>query len=735
MAAHGPGCADGLTKLLETWRPLRSSASKEEYPTVCRLTSLMHKTAESCVMQESAPLPCTSYSVFGDTGQGMTRRHYEHGRPKKPEEGDLVIIGGHEVPTEFQSCSAVVKEVDAVYCTVAILDASRTYSSGECQLKFSDMVPVHKEWRIGARVVIGGLQSSKMKHLNGLTATVCQHRRYGHPCLLSQTESPGKAKLKLCVKWEDPKTDSSGALLVEPRFLSPYFRDRDASLDLRVCGEHLDASSTRASEGSFSAHDEANKTLLSKSRRQGAVDQISKVPPLPLQKLQASGGGVEEKKISEPSTQEVTAAMAAFAPTCAGNFLGALAWFVGARAGCIVDEEFPTACKMTSIISVDDEEPQQQQKQPVLQSIPELTPRTEGSENFSVFSAEIERPEQGDLVLLGRGVQQDYQLCSAVVTSVEASACTVAVLDDSRSYRIGECQANFSDLIAVNSEWRIGTRLVIGGLQSNNMSHLNGLVVIVCPHKRHGHPCFITKSSSDDSTSWLTVCVRMEDPSKCSIAAVLLEPRFLSPCTQQLQPSPRSPSAYSLRKQISMTRRTQMPSTPKASTQTKTPVTPASTAGGLYEKNNSLTSTASGSSGNYQKQNSSTSMSSAAVLPGSGESLDKKPSLTWKVPSMSPQSSSSSYHKQHSVPSLGPSSYQKNLSANSALSPNSCPKQVSLPSAHSFASSAGSSRRSVSAVSAVSEAEKMATEALQQEVQDLRRMLMELTQGSQAPRD
>lgn len=342
-------------------------------------------------------------------------------------------------------------------------------------------------------------------------------------------------------------------------------------------------------------------------------------------------------------------------------------------------------------------------------------------------------------MLLGRGVQQDYQLCSAVVNSVEASACKVTVFDDSRSYRIGECQANFSDLIAVNSDWRIGTRLVIGGLQSSKMSHLNGLIVIVCPHKRHGHPCFITKNASvQGDTSWLTLCVRMEDPSKCSIAAVLLEPRFLSPCTQQPQPSPRSPSAYSLRKQVSMTRKTLIPSTPKAAVQAKTPSTPSSS-GGSYQKNNSLTSTASGSSGDYQKQSSLTSASSAAALPRaasqySGESSEKRPSITWKMPRpTSPFSSSSSYQKQHSTPSLGPSSYQKNLSSSSALSAGSCPKQMSLPSDDtcSLASSTGSSRRSASAAS---EAEKITTEELQQEVQDLRRMLLELTQGSQGPR-
>lgn len=57
-----------------------------------------------------------------------------------------------------------------------------------------------------------------MKHLNGLIACVREHRRYGHPCFIGDNGT--RPKLRLCVRWEDPSS-GAGALLLEPRFLSP----------------------------------------------------------------------------------------------------------------------------------------------------------------------------------------------------------------------------------------------------------------------------------------------------------------------------------------------------------------------------------------------------------------------------------------------------------------------------------------------------------------------------------
>ncbi len=160
--------------------------------------------------------------------------------------------------------------MSAMDCKVAILDPSRSFKKAEHHVKSSDMRSIHEDWRIGTRHIIGGLQSSRMKHLNGLAACVrpweCafrnvfgafvqrlfsskvgndsnqlnvlqtslfhdfsvgfyrkhqgEHRRYGHPCFVPKPESDDP-KLRLCVRWENPQDNSNGALLLEPRFLSP----------------------------------------------------------------------------------------------------------------------------------------------------------------------------------------------------------------------------------------------------------------------------------------------------------------------------------------------------------------------------------------------------------------------------------------------------------------------------------------------------------------------------------
>ena len=116
--------------------------------------------------------------------------------------GDFVVLGS-EVQAEFHGAAAVALEVTPVDCAVAVLDPSRTFKIGECHATFRAMRTIHKDWRLGTRHVIGGLQSSKMQHLNGLVATVREHRRYGHPCFVPKPES-GDTRLRLCVRWENP---------------------------------------------------------------------------------------------------------------------------------------------------------------------------------------------------------------------------------------------------------------------------------------------------------------------------------------------------------------------------------------------------------------------------------------------------------------------------------------------------------------------------------------------------
>ena len=141
--------------------------------------------------------------------------------------GDFVVLG-NTVKAEFKGAAAIILDVTPLDCTVAVLDPSRTYKIGECQANFRAMRTIHRDWRLGTRHVIGGLQSSKMQHLNGLVATVREHRRYGHPCfLLKEGGKQGDNRLRLCVRWElanDVRT-STGALLLEPRFLSLYVRE------------------------------------------------------------------------------------------------------------------------------------------------------------------------------------------------------------------------------------------------------------------------------------------------------------------------------------------------------------------------------------------------------------------------------------------------------------------------------------------------------------------------------
>ncbi|CAJ1448427.1 unnamed protein product [Effrenium voratum] len=460
-----------IFSLVEALLNNNRNAPREELPGLCRLSSII------------AP---------EDGGfKALCRPDF---RREKPEQGDLVILGfGFGVHPEYQSCSAVITRVDQQHCTVAVLDPSRSFRIGECQVALDDVKQVHKEWRVGACMIIGGLQSSKMRHLNGHTVHICEHRRHGHPCFV-QASSGSKDKLTLCVRLDEPIPDHATALLLEPRFLSPFTKVASSSLP-----------------------QDPPATLLSSRRRQGH----------------------EETKVEVRSFRE--APYRAPPASCSGGFLGFISWLVEAPKA---EEEHPVVCKSTSIINVDEESPRHSAPPTTsgLLPIPEMAPEGEGINQI----CSVQIPEQGDLVILGRGVDPVYQLCSAVVKEVKADHCAVAVLDDSRSYSVGECTADFRDIIPVHQDWRIGTRLVVGGLQSSHMRHLNGLYAVVCPHKRFGHPCLISKPSASNRSLWLTLCLRFEDASRSNIHGALLEPRFLTPALKdRVKPFPRTQSGAS----------------------------------------------------------------------------------------------------------------------------------------------------------------------------------------------
>jgi len=468
-----------------------------------------------------------------------------------PCQGDLVILSKPLKP-EFHLCPVVVMEVKSARCSVAVLDPSRSFRIGECLAHVSDLQPIHSEWRLGGQLVITGLGHGKMKHLNGLSATVCEHKRHGHPCFVQKAgDSNAEFRLKICVQWHDPQVDESGAVLLEPRQLAPCSAQSLGEQPLATTLEEKPILTKPA----LDHRQNQDTTLLTASRRQ--VMHIEKVcKDLP----------------SLPGTPSPVTPLQTADPVCAGGLLGFISWMVESRARpCEAVEDWPTVCKMTSVIAVDQASPRREHS--TLMTIPEYQEESmeaqlhEDQVSSPSTPSWVEAAVQGDLVILGRRVQPEFQLCWAVVRSVEETSCNVAVLDATKSFCIGECCPEFSEILPVNSDWRVGSRLIIGGLQSSHMKHLNGLIGVVHPHRRHGHPCFLPRpGDSDDGNLWLNLCLRLEDPEKASMHAVLLEPSLLTPCAQVLTPKT---LAKPLRKTL----------TQKSSG---------------YEKNLSLASTASG---------------------------------------------------------------------------------------------------------------------------------------------
>lgn len=132
----------------------------------------------------------------------------------------------------------------------------------------------------------------------------------------------------------------------------------------------------------------------------------------------------------------------------------------------------------------------------------------------------------GDIVILGDGVPQEFRSCSAVVTKVELSHCTVVVLDDSKQFGVGECWPGLHDISLSSCSLRLGTSVVINGMTGPQTKHLNGQHGVVSQHPREGHPTFITKPSHPERPH-LTVCVVFNSPAAAKRRSALLEPRFL----------------------------------------------------------------------------------------------------------------------------------------------------------------------------------------------------------------
>mmetsp|Transcript_91761 Transcript_91761/g.163314 ORF Transcript_91761/g.163314 Transcript_91761/m.163314 type:complete len:534 (+) Transcript_91761:32-1633(+) len=463
MAGNG-GCADGLLLLLGMPQPFGEQSKqtkKEEFPLLCKMTSLVDPkhfadTSSDPFLISSTPMHC-------------------------PELGDLVVLSsGTGVPHDFHLCPAVVTEVNPACCTLAILDASYTFMLDACKVGFEDITPLHSDWRLGKKLVLGGFKKKTLGQLNGLSATVCLHKRHGHPCFLEKPGSGDALHLMICVK----VSGQEQVLLLEPKQLSPA-SPIEMPLPVSTSPPLVVEAEDLLEEGAW---------------------QKSYCPAL------------APKRLQEPSR-----------PGLLGFFAGLLS-AQEEKLGL----ESPLVCKLTSILPVDD---CSLCSCSALAPIPEDIPSKLRSE---ACSRQVGSLERGDLIILSRSTQPEFHLCWAVVTTANRSDCTAAVLDGTRSFRIGSCKVNSADVIPVSHEWRIGSHLVINSLENVETRHLNGRRGIVHPHKRHCHPAFLTKPG-DSNKSYLNICIRLEpDDEKEAASAVLLEPKFLSPHTvlESLKPRP-----------------------------------------------------------------------------------------------------------------------------------------------------------------------------------------------------
>jgi len=158
-----------------------------------------------------------------------------------------------------------------------------------------------------------------------------------------------------------------------------------------------------------------------------------------------------------------------------------------------------------------------------------------GAEAEAGLSEAVTEVEPGDLVLLGPGVPHEYRLCPAVVTKVAERHCTVVVLNSEQRIAVGECWPGFRDIAMVeNRMLRLGTRVVVQGMQGQRTQRLNGFSGVVSLHPKQGHPTFVCKPSAPGQPQ-LTICVCFDDPEAAGERSALIEPRFLQPYDDAVQ--------------------------------------------------------------------------------------------------------------------------------------------------------------------------------------------------------
>jgi len=136
-------------------------------------------------------------------------------------------------------------------------------------------------------------------------------------------------------------------------------------------------------------------------------------------------------------------------------------------------------------------------------------------------------PNVGDVGILGTGAPPEFRRLPAIVSKVSTSHCTVVVLDEERRVGIGECWPAFCDLTIESQTLRLGTRVVVEGMQGMQTRRLNGLIGVVSSHPREGHPVFIRKSDAEHPK--LVVCILFDSAQAAGRRSALIEPRFLAP--------------------------------------------------------------------------------------------------------------------------------------------------------------------------------------------------------------
>merc|ERR1712107_766636 len=73
---------------------------------------------------------------------------------------------------------------------------------------------------------------------------------------------------------------------------------------------------------------------------------------------------------------------------------------------------------------------------------------------------------------------------------------------------------------------RLGSRVVVDGMQRENTRKLNGLHGRVAQHGRESHPAFLASANAPEK-QMLTVLVRFDNALAAGSPSLFLEPRFL----------------------------------------------------------------------------------------------------------------------------------------------------------------------------------------------------------------